>query len=509
MDKKFVMRFWPFFLLTACFFQSTQAQSIPEIAPWPVNHSDNRNSDFTPFLLPTFFQPAWQIDTSNRHTIAFKPVIGGYDRLWSSISVSTIPATGAYTGINTTSGALEYFNSTDVNSTSYASQAVIDPEGNSYLSQEKLRATGTSCVKYEGQSGFLCGELLSFDRNGQLRWRIDIDGVALGGQLLIGGTSSGNIPFVFQTWRGTIYVVDRNTGQKLASLNSFPSVAQTLPNDFTNVGSECLTAGTGNSCITANTPATYAIASGFAFYNTVQGIAIGQVDGFVQRWNVSETISPVAPFTASYTITAAANWIRANLPNGSASSTDLSLDGSTLFVCDAARKVYALNTSTGSILTQANLSYTPIGSPITAPENSGSTLILFNSARAPEVPYLTLMRFTPGSTPSFQTLAILTDWKAYGTGVAGLSNTGKPRFIIPASRTTTNLVSLVVIDVDPVVTTYATPLTVLKNGQQTNIAGQLIVPFTSLGSDNALYINYSNVSGSPLTVLTQKWITTP
>jgi outer membrane protein assembly factor BamB len=282
---------------------------------------------------------------------------------------------------------------------------LIDRDGNIYLGQELPRNPAVPC-RYEGQRKFgaiLCGEFMSFDPTGRLRWKVRTDGGTLGAQF----TSDGNV--VFQTWRGTLYVLDPREGiaadaRIIASLNSFPEAAATLPDFASNaVVVDCLYEAKNDLCISANIisvdPATDAI------FNTVQGFVKGSPDSFLQRWQYD-------PLTRRLSLSEA--WSTdAPLIGGSPSSPDIAFTGDVVFVNDLAGNIYAIDATAGTIVAQGEIGYVPVGSNTTAPEVDADGTILGHlitfqrpmDLNTEPKPYMRIMRYRPGS--GFEVVRIL------------------------------------------------------------------------------------------------------
>ena len=270
---------------------------------------------------------------------------------------------------------------------------VVDKEGNIYLGQELQRSPYVPC-RFHGEkvhNGILCGEFMSFDSAGNLRWKVRTDGGTLGAQF----TNDGKL--VFQTWRGTIYIFDPdlkldNSGRIISFLNSFPESAKKLMDYPTNeVVTECLYKAQNDKCITANivavSPQTGAI------YNTVQGFVKGVRNSFLQRWNYDERTNRV---------TIDSGWnTDANLIGGCPSSPDISFDGKSLFVHDLDGNIFALDSDSGDTIHTAIIGYVPVGSSTTAPEfdhqdNLVGTYITFQRSMDLESefnPYVRIMRY--------------------------------------------------------------------------------------------------------------------
>ena len=418
---------------------------------WAGQHRDGRNSDWADceigrngYVFSRF------VFAEDPHTTFSQPVVAPDNTSWLVVSLTGRGAgiepdsTLLYRADTSTGTVLTRLGPDDgLNRTVSWNAPVIDNQGNIYLGQELDRRRSVKC-RFEGESlaaGRRCGEYFSFDPDGNLRWSIVTDGGTLGAQF----TNDGNV--VFQTWRGTIYVVDPDPAipddsRVLSATNSFPDAAATLP-DFpdNDVVMNCLYEARNDKCISGNilavSPQTGSI------YNTVQGFVKGSPDSYLQRWFYD---------AATHSVTLDTNWnTEIPLLGGCPSSPDISFDGRTLFVHDLQSNIYALDAETGDILAESDIGdgYTPVGLSTTAPEfdaegNLIGTYVTFQRAMeldAEPKPYVRIMRYRPMegfvTTSLFDGSDALPAWIARRNPAGGLFRkddiSPKLRFVVIAN----------------------------------------------------------------------------
>jgi len=379
---------------------------------WSGQHRDGRNADWADCevgLQGYRFTNSTLADAD--HTTFSQPVIGPDNSAWLVVSLTGRPggirpdSTFVYRANTRTGKILTRLGPAHgLDRTVSWNAPLIDHSGNIYLGQESQRQPAEPC-RFEGEAssaGSLCGQFLSFDPAGNLRWKVTTDGGTLGAQF----TSDGNV--IFQTWRGTIYVVDPQPGifdhqRILHAINSFPEAAATLPDYPGNetVGN-CLYRGFGDTCISANILAIHPHSD--AIYNTVQGWVRGSPDSFLQRWLYNPLLK---------TVLIDPNWnSAASLIGGCASSPSIGFDGQVLFVNDFAGNIYAMDTETGNVVASGVIGYVPVGSNSIAAEidERGNVIGHFISfQRAMELsvqplPYMRVMRYRPGT--GFQVIRV-------------------------------------------------------------------------------------------------------
>lgn len=325
-------------------------------------HRDGRNSDFADCEIADDFANDWRF-SSDPHLLAVKPVIGPNNIAWLAANtyVATKPDPVFLHGLDVRTGepVVKLRASHGLNATIGYGQPVIDVDGNIYFGQELTRDPALAC-RFEGEAvaaGELCGDLLSVDGTGQIRWRIRIDGSPISAQW----TPDGKL--LVQSWRGTTYVVEPDPAvpdaqRVLSAQNHFPVAAATLP-DYPVP--RCVFDGQGSTCLIANTPSVDPVTG--TIYNIVLD-PLGssdpeQPDARLRRWTYdrdTHVVSLDPTWGAGLTIT-----------GGSASSPDLSFTGRELFLNDAVKGVYAIDTDTGTVLAKGEIPYTPGGSLVSAP----------------------------------------------------------------------------------------------------------------------------------------------
>ena len=244
---------------------------------WASLHRDGRNSDWADCEVADVPYAHTWTTTAPTHLHFVKPVIGPRGRAW--LAVTSVAGAAYLYGVDLATGSVAVALGAEagLNGTVNYGQPVIDPDGNVYLGQNVAPPPGTPCVTAGGANpaAVPCGEYVSFDTDGNERWRVPIDGAPISSQL----TNDGKI--VFQTWRGSLYVLEPAVdapNRTLFAGNPFPDAAATL-------GSEpglCVATGEGSACIAANTIAVHPETG--AIYNTIQGFVLGRPDTFVQRF---------------------------------------------------------------------------------------------------------------------------------------------------------------------------------------------------------------------------------
>jgi outer membrane protein assembly factor BamB len=194
------------------------------------------------------------------------------------------------------------------------------------------------------------GAMNSFNEHGQLRWRTPVVGTPLSAQF----TGDGNLLFITQL--GQISVLDPQTGQKVVASYDLippPSVADganvdILPDDKGLSG--CFFGSP--DCPVANMPA-IDLASG-TFYFTFYAPGATEADLVAMKYSGGDnpTISQ--------------EWSSDTLPGGSASSPDLSADGSVVYINDNWGTVWAIDAATGDPKWSYDIGYAAAGSPSTS-----------------------------------------------------------------------------------------------------------------------------------------------
>jgi len=361
-------------------------------------HRDGRNSDFADCEIADDFISGWTLSI-DPHLLAVKPVIGPNDIAWLAYNnyAPSEPDPAFLHGVSVKTGkpVVIMRASQGLNSTMGFGQPVIDTVGNIYFGQEVTRDPATRC-RFEGESlseGDLCGEVMSIDSTGATRWRMRIDGSPISAQW----TPDGKL--LLQSWRGTTYIMEPdplvpNSARVLFATNSFPEAAATLPDMPIP---RCIFDGQGSTCLIANTPSVDPVTG--TIYNIVLDPLHSpnpeQPDGTIRRWTYDRV---------THAVTLDANWGSVRITGGSASSPDLSFTGKELFLNDATKQVYAIDTSNGALLAKTSIPYTPGGSLLSAPRlnRKGEIIGAYLGFNMPidqfePNPWLTILHYLPAT----------------------------------------------------------------------------------------------------------------
>ena len=194
------------------------------------------------------------------------------------------------------------------------------------------------------------GSMNSFNDHGQPRWRTPVIGTPISAQF----TGDGNLLFV--THRGQVNVLSRQTGNNVTPPFDLipppdPLEFPNLPRALDDVDLDKCFAGTAD-CPVANTPA-IDLDSG-NFYLTFWSPGAQRASLVALRYVSGDDARIEQLWTADI------------LAGGSASSPDLSADGSTLYVSDNEGSFYAVDAGTGETRWTYDLGFAPLGSPSTS-----------------------------------------------------------------------------------------------------------------------------------------------
>lgn len=284
---------------------------------WWTAHADSRNSDYSPVQGGKQLSLLWQRKFNG--TINLGPTTNSKGQVYVTTSAPGchLFALDARTG--------EQLWCTDkVNKYAVASSALIDEENRIFIADDKA--------------------MHAFDENGKLLWQSPIRGFPLSAQF----THTGKLLFI--THIGNVYVMEKNTG--IALINGQALSAQTLPDTAFNPLA-CMQ-GT-EACPCANTLAYNDINGSFYFTYWEPGTAGAAL--WAMQYNESNGGASVTKL-----------WENNSLPGGSASSPDLSANGSRLYVNDNAGNLYAIAAADGSVIWKYALRYNTGGSQSTSPD---------------------------------------------------------------------------------------------------------------------------------------------
>lgn len=302
------------FLLAGCATQ--RLISSPYGPGWPAVHADGHNTDYSPVRGAEHLAPAWQRKFEG--TINLGPTTSRDGKVYITTSAAGchLYALDAQTG-NT------LWCTDAVNRLAVASSALIDQEGRLYLADDEA--------------------MHAFDNNGKLLWETPIIGFPLSAQF----TQTGRLIFI--THIGNVYVLDRANGKALINGQSL-SPQHLLPSGFDPVA--CMK-GTA-ACPCANTLAFDAQTGRLFFTYWQPGTAAAAL------WAMEYTERPRPAIRKL--------WENNALPGGSASSPDVSADGSRVYVNDNNGHLYAIKAGNGQIIWQYAIGFNPGGSQSTSPD---------------------------------------------------------------------------------------------------------------------------------------------
>jgi len=305
---------------------STDAPPPAAYAPgWSAVHADGANSDYSPVDGAADVTLAWHRDFEGsvrvgalEWTINLGPTIDPEGRVYltSTVAGCHLQALDGATGETV-------WCTPEVDRFAVASSTLLDRDGRLFV------ADGTA--------------MHAFDRDGALLWETPLNGVPLSAQF----TPEGRLIFV--THIGTVYVLDRETGNDVLA----PEALVPDADWDASAGMAACARGTAE-CPSANTLAVDP-ATGHIFFTFW---APGAAQAGVRAMRYSEDPAPaLTPL-----------WTNESLPGGSGSSPDLSADGSRLYVNDNVDSVHALDARTGEEIWSFPIGHASGGSPSTSPE---------------------------------------------------------------------------------------------------------------------------------------------
>lgn len=283
---------------------------------WSAVHADSRNSDYSPIQGPRKVSFAWQRKFGG--TINLGPTIGkqGHVYLTTNAGDCHLYALDPQTGKT-------IWCSNEVNKFAVASSALLDKQGRLYMADnEAMHAFGPS---------------------GNLLWETKIRGFPLSAQF----THTGRVIFI--THIGIIYVLDRESGALV--LDPQPLSAG-VPSDPDFDPRDCMR-GTAD-CPCANTLAVDQQTGRFFFTYWAPGAPQAGLRAMVYSEKNSPSLKPL--------------WENTTLPGGSASSPDISADGSRIYVNDNEGGLHAIEAASGRNIWEFSIGYEPGGSQSTSPE---------------------------------------------------------------------------------------------------------------------------------------------
>lgn len=285
---------------------------------WSAVHADASNTDYSPVQGATDLTLRWQVRLDG--AINLGPTIGPDGRVYVTDNSNDA---GCHLHVldGATGGTI--WCSSKVDRFAVASSPLLDRDGRIFL------ADGTA--------------MHAFDRDGNVLWKTPIVGVPLSAQF----TPEGRLIFI--THIGRIYVLRRETGTPmLPPLELIPGRTWTPAESM----AACLQGRAG--CPSANTLAVDQATGRFFF----TFFAPGAPQAGMRAMRYAE--DPAPSLTAL--------WSNDDLPGGSASSPDLSADGTRLYVTDNVDAMHALDAATGARIWRFPIGGAPGGSPSLSPD---------------------------------------------------------------------------------------------------------------------------------------------
>lgn len=281
---------------------------------WSTAHADARNSDHSPVSGARNLTLAWQRSFSG------SIYLGATNDAAGRVFVTT-NGTGCHLHALDGATGSTIWCSSAVDAEAIASSALLDRDGHIYLAD---------------------GEAMhSFAADGSLRWETPIVGTPLSAQF----TPSGNLIFI--THIGRIYVLDRSTGEPILP------PAELIPGAPDTDDTRACMRGT-EECPSSNTLAVDLATGRFFFTFWDKGAPAADIRAMQLTEGDGPSLRPL--------------WRNQSLPGGSATSPDLSPDGSRLYVGDNEGGIHALDAATGATIWSHDTGYAAGGSPSTSPD---------------------------------------------------------------------------------------------------------------------------------------------
>jgi outer membrane protein assembly factor BamB len=292
---------------------------------WSAVHADAANSDYSPVAGAQDVTLAWERHFEGSMTIGplpwtinLGPTVGPDGRVYltSTVEGCHLQAIDGPTGET-------LWCSDDVDLFAVVSSTLIDTDGRLFVA--------------DGQG------MHAFDRDGNLLWEAPLVGVPLSAQF----TREGRLVFV--THVGVLHVLDRATGEPM-----LPPV-ELVPGASWEPAEGMMACARGLAgCPSANTlavdPATNRLF--FTFWEP------GADQAGIRAMTYTDGPEPAVTEL----------WANDTLPGGSASSPDLSADGSRVYVHDNVDSVHALDAATGEEAWRFPIGFAPDGSASLSPD---------------------------------------------------------------------------------------------------------------------------------------------
>ena len=282
---------------------------------WSATHGDAGNTDFSKSPVPQKVKLSWLRKFEG--TINLGASFGDDGTIYITTS-----GEGCHVyALDRTTGETKWCND-ELNQFAVASGVLIDRDQRCFIADDQ--------------------GMYALDKEGSTIWKADIDGFPFSAHF----TQTGRLIFI--THVGTIYVLDRKTGRTILRPTK---LAENM--DLPLFDPRACMIGT-EDCPCANTPAFDPFSGNLYFTFWYPGAA----GAALVAMRYSETPEPYLEKL----------WQNDNLPGGSASSPDVSADGSTVYVNDNVRSIHAIDTRTGNLRWSYDIGYATGGSQSTSPD---------------------------------------------------------------------------------------------------------------------------------------------
>jgi len=281
---------------------------------WSAAHADAKNTDYSPVTGARNLTRAWQ------RSFPGSIYLGATNDATGRVYVTTNGLGCHLHALDVATGRTVWCSSA-VDRQAVASSALLDRDGHLYLADSQA--------------------MRSFDADGSVRWETPIVGTPLSAQF----TPAGNLIFI--THIGRIYVLDRATGRPiLPPMELIPGAPVTDDTRACMRGTE--------ECPSSNTLAVDLDTGRIFFTFWDKGAPSADIRAMQLDEGTSPSIRPL--------------WKNESLPGGSATSPDLSADGSRVYVGDNEGGIHALDAATGDTIWSHATGYAAGGSPSLSPE---------------------------------------------------------------------------------------------------------------------------------------------